>query len=110
MIAQESTLYVIFTGSAKWWFPEIGLPQEHPYFNGIFHYKPTIFWMPPFMETLKSGAKRQQFQGQLSHPAPSDPENPGFQQLQAAGAQLGGQCHMRSLGLWGAFARPRQPH
>ena len=34
-----------------WWFPEIGLPQNHG-FNGVFHYKPTILDTPPFVDTF----------------------------------------------------------
>ena len=61
MIAQESTLYVVFTGSAKWWFPEMGLLQKHPYFNGIFHDKPTIFGCPHSWKPLNQAQKDSNF-------------------------------------------------
>ena len=36
-----------------WWFPEIGVPPNHPFLDGIFPYKPTILgyphlWKPPY--------------------------------------------------------------
>ena len=46
-------IYVyIYVHTCLWWCPEIGVPPNHPDFNGIFHYKPTIFWIPPFIETF----------------------------------------------------------
>ena len=36
----------IYGGVLKWGYPQI------IHFHGIFHYKPTIFWDPPFMETF----------------------------------------------------------
>ena len=36
-----------------WWiwrFPEIGVPPNHPFLDGIFQCTPTIFGVPPFME------------------------------------------------------------
>ena len=34
-----------------WGFPEMGVPPNHLCINGVFHYKPTSYWDPPFMET-----------------------------------------------------------
>ena len=36
-----------------WRFPKMGVPPAIIYFNGIFpyKYKPSILWVPPFMET-----------------------------------------------------------
>ena len=31
-----------------WWFPEIEVPQNLPFLDGIFHYQP--FWIPPFVK------------------------------------------------------------
>ena len=31
-----------------WRFPEIGVPLNHPFLDGIFHYKPTIWGYPNF--------------------------------------------------------------
>ena len=33
--------------NCKWWLPEIGVPPAIIHFNGIFYYKPTIFWGTP---------------------------------------------------------------
>ena len=33
-----------------WWFPEIGVPPNHPFLDGIFHYKASFLGIPPFME------------------------------------------------------------
>jgi hypothetical protein len=37
----------------KWRFPEMGVPQNHPFDFRIFRYKPTSYWDPPVMETPK---------------------------------------------------------
>ena len=34
-----------------WGFPEIGVPRFIIHLNGIFHYKPSSYWVPGFMET-----------------------------------------------------------
>ena len=34
-----------------WWFPEIGVPPNDPYFREIFPSKPTILDTPISMET-----------------------------------------------------------
>ena len=41
-----------------WWFPEMGVPPNHPFLDGIFPYKPTSYWgyphgygNPPYLET-----------------------------------------------------------
>ena len=42
-----------WTPQCKWGFPKMGIPPDHPFYNfsRIFHYKPSIFGVPPFMET-----------------------------------------------------------
>ena len=34
-----------------WWFPKIGGPPNHPYFSGIFPYKPSIWGTPIYGNT-----------------------------------------------------------
>ena len=36
-----------------WWFPEIGVTQNHPFIDVVFHCKPTSYWIPQVMETRK---------------------------------------------------------
>ena len=36
-------------------FPKIGYLIKSFVFHGILHCKPSIFWVPPFMETLMQG-------------------------------------------------------
>ena len=35
-----------FPSSVIWWFPEIGVPPDHPNFNGIFFYKLSLWGYP----------------------------------------------------------------
>ena len=41
---------ICFSQRPLWWFPEMGVPPNHA-FHGIFHNKPTIVGVPPFMDT-----------------------------------------------------------
>ena len=63
VIDQESSRVVFFfymlrnTAKTGWcfdnilWFPEIGVPPNHPLVDGMFHEINQHFWIPPFMET-----------------------------------------------------------
>ena len=40
-----------FNGFTTWWFPEMGLPLNHPFIDEIFLYKPTSYWGSPISGT-----------------------------------------------------------
>ena len=38
----------------KWRFPEMGVPPNHPFLDGILPYEPSILGVPPFVATPTS--------------------------------------------------------
>ena len=40
-----------FLSCPIWGFPEIGVPPNHPFLDGIFPYNSSSYWGTPFMET-----------------------------------------------------------
>ena len=38
--------------TSMWWFPEIGVPPNHPLLDGIFHYKPSSYGVTPIYGNL----------------------------------------------------------
>ena len=50
-----------------WWFPEIGVPPNHPFLDGIFPYKPTILGYPIYGNPHLSSRFVIAFWGSLQH-------------------------------------------
>ena len=46
LVHYSGTYYIIHT--SIWWCPKIGIPPNHPFLDGIFHYKPSIVGCPHF--------------------------------------------------------------
>ena len=90
-----------------WWFPEIGVPPDHPFIDGMFFYKPSSSWGTPMtMETSifshgirqcfciselhlsVASSKRQPSLKSLR----SSPNQPGVCTPQTSSCQIKGTC------------------